>query len=106
MKLLDTDVCTLPSPERPLRLAEFDSLFAQSLSTIETTGSTAVLTLSGPPGLGDRVRDLTARESNCCSFFTFTTTGRDDQLVLTITVPPVHSNLLASLVERAQKGRA
>ncbi len=61
------------------------------------------MTLSGAPGLGDRLRDLTARESSCCSFFDFLVTGNDDELVLTITVPPSRVDLLGSLLERAER---
>ena len=34
------DACTLPTAERPLRLAKFDDLFATTLQSIEHTGPT------------------------------------------------------------------
>ena len=49
------------------------------------------LHLTGSAGLTDRVRDLAARETECCSFFKFTTTGQSaadgESVVLDIEVP-------------------
>jgi hypothetical protein len=104
------DVCTLPAAERPLRLAEFDDLFATALRGVEPVDPThARLRLTGPVGLADTVRDLTERETRCCSFFTFTlrpdppgTAGGDPEtLVLEIQVPHQYTAVLASLVDRA-----
>ncbi|MGK5685207.1 hypothetical protein [Actinoplanes sp. URMC 104] len=94
------DACTLPTAQIPLRLAEFDELFAAALREAKLlTATTARLRLTGP---ADRVRDLTARESACCSFFTFTVRepGPDD-VVLDVEVPPTYAEVLASLVRRA-----
>jgi hypothetical protein len=96
------DECTLPTAERPLRLAEFDALFAAAVRRVETLGPThARLRLTGPAGLEATVRDLTARETECCSFFTFTTTADGENLVLDIQVPGACAEVLAALVERA-----
>jgi hypothetical protein len=43
------------------------------------------------------VRDLTAREAECCSFFTFTLTPDGETLILDIEVPDSHADVLASL---------
>jgi hypothetical protein len=47
--------------------------------------------MTGAAGLGDQVRDLAARESACCSFFSFTTTSQlvegAESVVLEIEVP-------------------
>ncbi|WP_035917475.1 hypothetical protein [Knoellia sinensis] len=99
--LLSTDACTLPSPERPLRVAEFDELFASHVHQVEFSGEDVRLQLSGTEGLVDRVRDLAERESYCCSFFTFTVTGTDEKLTLDISVPPEHHAILDDLAARA-----
>ena len=96
------DECTLPSAERPLRLAEFDALFAAAVRRVETLGPThARLHLTGSAGLEATVRDLTARETECCSFFVFTTEVDGADLTLDIEVPAAYAEVLAALVERA-----
>jgi hypothetical protein len=57
--------------------------------------------MSGPAGLRERVRDLTARESECCSFFTFELAGSDADLELTVGVPAERRDVLAGLADRA-----
>jgi len=106
MPIAIPDACTLPTAERPLRLAEFDALFASAVRQVDTVGPThARLRLSGPAGLAAKVRDLTARETGCCSFFTFTTTEQPtsdgEAVVLDIEVPAAHADVLASLTRRA-----
>jgi hypothetical protein len=93
--------CTLPTAERPLRLAEFDDLFRTSVRSVGRDGDTVHLRLSGPAGLREQVRDLAERESECCSFFTFTLAGTDDDLELGIGVPAAHRVVLDALTVRA-----
>jgi hypothetical protein len=100
------DACTLPTAERPVRLAEFDDLFATAVHRIDPVDAThARLHLTGPAGLTARVRDLAARETECCSFFTFTTTTLPatdgEAAVLDIEVPTAYADVLAALVQRA-----
>jgi hypothetical protein len=100
------DACTLPRVEQPLRLAEFDDLFATAVRRVDpVSASHARLHLTGPAGLADRVRDLAARETGCCSFFTFTTIPRPatdgEAVVLDIEVPAAYADVLASLTQRA-----
>ncbi|GAA2575148.1 hypothetical protein GCM10010399_00650 [Dactylosporangium fulvum] len=61
--------------------------------------------LTGPAGLAATVRDLTAREAACCSFFTFTVTpgpaAGGEALTLDVRVPARHADVLASLTARA-----
>lgn len=52
-------------------------------------------------GLVDGVRDLTDRETSCCSFFTFGIAGTDDGLTLDIAVPPARREILETLADRA-----
>ncbi len=104
-----SDVCTLPSNEQPLRIAEFDDLFATSLQGVERRSPTTLrLVLSGADGLIDRVQDLTDRETACCSFFTFTLVARSDpaldvhQLHLDIEVPQERADVLEAVTQRAE----
>jgi hypothetical protein len=97
------EMCTLPSAERPLRLAEFEELFRGSVRRAEVVSPVrARVWMSGPAGLGASVRDLAARESQCCSFFTFTVTpgggggAVGEELVLDVQVPAAHTEVLAA----------
>jgi len=95
--------CTLPTAAQPLRVAEFTALFATALRHQERLSATHLrLTLAGDVGLVDTVRDLTARENDCCSFFDFTITpGADDVVILDIEVPAVHTGVLDGLSDLA-----
>ncbi|MER5643252.1 hypothetical protein [Streptosporangium sp. NPDC002524] len=99
--------CVLPSGERPLRVAEFDALFASALDGLERMSPTHLrLTLRGARegGAGrveEAARELAARETACCSFFTFTFTRERDALVLDVEVPVTHSGVLDGLVVQA-----
>jgi hypothetical protein len=100
------DACTLPAAERPLRLAEFDDLFVTAVRRAELIGATrARLHLSGATGLTAAVRDLTAREAECCSFFGFTitpaTAAEGEALTLDIEVPARYADVLDALVANA-----
>lgn len=99
------EACTLPTAEQPVRLAEFDELFATVHRVDPVSATHARLHLIGAAGLAARVRDLTARETECCSFFTFTTTpapaAGGEAVVLDIEVPPAYAEVLASLTGRA-----
>ena len=100
------DACTLPTAEQPSRLAEFDAVFATAVGGVESVDAThARIRLAGPPGLAARVRDLAARETECCSFFTFTTipqpVAEGEAVVLDIKVPAAYADVLAALARRA-----
>ena len=93
--------CTLPSAEQPLRVAEFDGLFATGLLGLERTAPT-VLRLSLAAASEVVARKLTARESSCCSFFGFTfTRGSEGRVLLEVAVPAAHIEVLNALAERA-----
>jgi hypothetical protein len=101
------DACTLPTVEHPMRLAEFDALFSTAVRQVESVTSThARMRLTGPVGLTATVRDLTARETECCSFFTFTIrpqrAGDGEALLLDVEVPDRYADVLASLADRAR----
>lgn len=103
--------CTLPTVEQPLRAAEFDDLFVDTLTEIDQEVDTRVrLSLVGAPGLVERVRELVERESRCCSFFEFTIhefdsgvdRNRQVGVHLGIAVPPSHAGVLAAMVRGAR----
>ena len=91
------DACTLPTADRPFRVAEFDRLFADHLRGADRVDATTVeLTLD--PESRATVEDLTARETECCSFFTFTLSETADDLHLRIAVPPTQTAVLDGLL--------
>ena len=96
------EACTLPSRERPLRVAEFDALFAVALRAWERPAAT-LLRLSLEPGCEAELRDLTARETACCSFFTFTM-RHEGLLTLEISVPAAQEPVLDALSARLPRG--
>ena len=97
------DACTLPAAQQPLRLAEFDDLFAASVRDSRRLTPTHLrLNLHGPQGLKAKVEDLAARESDCCSFFTFAVTALAEGMVqFDIEVPAAQTDVLDTLAERA-----
>lgn len=94
------EACTLPSVQRPLRLAEFDNLFTTALLAQQRLSPTH-LRWRLDPTAETTARNLTDRESSCCSFFTFTITGDADTLRLDVQVPATHVDVLDALVQRA-----
>jgi hypothetical protein len=86
------DSCTLPTAERPFRVAEFDRLFADHLRRADRVDP-QTLDLTLDPDCRATVEDLTARETECCSFFTFTLSGTTE-LHLRVTVPPTQTAVL------------
>jgi hypothetical protein len=100
--------CTLPTAEQPVRLAEFDALFATAVRDGERLAPGRLrVTLAGGARLADSVRDLAERETRCCSFFTFTVTTPADGVVrLDIAVPAGQVAVLDSLQDRVTHGRA
>jgi len=102
----EPDGCTLQTAERPLRLAEFDALFATAVLRAEPlTATHARLHLTGGAGLAATIRDLTARETECCSFFDFTVTPRaaaeGEALTVDVAVPAQYADVLSALLARA-----
>ncbi|WP_406164960.1 hypothetical protein [Streptomyces sp. NBC_00996] len=94
--------CTLPTTEQPLRVAEFDALFTERLAGSSRPDPLRLrLVLTGGPGVEETVRDLVARESGCCSFFTFTVSPCTEQIDLDVEVDGAHERMLDALRERA-----
>lgn len=99
------EACTLPTVERPLRLAEFDDLFATALRGQQRLSATA-LRWRLDPAAEATARDLTGRESSCCSFFSFTVARDGDAVRLDVEVPGAHVEVLDALAGRAAAGMA
>ncbi|MGW4639502.1 hypothetical protein ACWEN6_13290 [Sphaerisporangium sp. NPDC004334] len=95
--------CTLPTAEQPLRVAEFDALFAETLQAVRRESSTRLgLELRFAPEHAGRAAELAARENGCCSFFTFTVTVAAGGLTLAVAVPAEHAPVLDALQARAE----
>ncbi|MFB7176849.1 hypothetical protein ACFCYI_03960 [Streptomyces sp. NPDC056257] len=93
--------CTLPTEERPLRVAEWDALCSERLTFLSRPQPFHLcLDLVSGRGVENRVRDLVERESGCCSFFTFTTTPGEDLIRLDIEVDQEHEAVLDALAAR------
>ncbi|SDU76546.1 thioredoxin [Jiangella alkaliphila] len=100
------DACTLPTAERPFRLDEFADLFATSLHGLERPTATR-LVFSLDEAAEGRARDLAARESSCCSFFTFTFRAPVDGTVqLQVDVPAERGSVLDGLAHQATTAAA
>ncbi|MFR9779495.1 hypothetical protein ACL02O_25985 [Micromonospora sp. MS34] len=96
------DACTLPTAERPLRLAEFDRFFTDAVRAVDRVSARHLrLRLDGTARIEETARDLTARESSCCSLFTFDLSRPDpDSLTLEVQVPAGHVDVLDALAAR------
>lgn len=96
------DACTLPTAELPLRVAEFDDLFTFVVRAERRGPQRLDLVLrsivEGP------ARDLARRESECCSFFTFEFESIGDDLLMRISVPPQHVEVLDALQAHVTQG--
>ncbi|WUI03329.1 hypothetical protein OHR68_16455 [Spirillospora sp. NBC_00431] len=95
--------CTLPTAERPPREAEFDALFAEAATGVERPGPGRTrLRLRPGPRTAERAAALAARETACCSFFTFTLTVSGGGLTLDVAVPAAHTPILDALTARTE----
>lgn len=92
----------MPTAERPLRVAEFDELFATAVREVRREDQVRlVLDLSPRPEVAAKAADLVVRETGCCSFFTFGLTATGGSLQLEIRVPGQHTDVLEALAARA-----
>jgi hypothetical protein len=99
--------CTLPTVEQPLRVAEFDALFALVVEPVERMSPTR-LRIRLPVGdeIGSATRDLVAREAGCCSFFSFDVRPLSTSTELQIGVPESQVTVLDAIEQRADAARA
>ena len=93
----------LATAERPLRLAEFDDLFTSALRGQQRLSPTT-LRWRLVPSAEAAVRDLIARETACCSFFTFTVSPGGEVVGVDVEVPAAHVEVLDALAMRAAAG--
>lgn len=95
------DSCTLPTVEQPVRVAEFDRFFAESVLRTHRPARTRLdLLLSADAEA--RGRDLAARESGCCAFFTFGFDATAAGPVMHIAVPDAQVSILDALAARVE----
>jgi hypothetical protein len=92
------DACTLPTPERPLRVAEFDDLFSHVLRMQRREPTRLDLAIAHEAEA--TARDLADRESECCSFFTFEFEPAGDNVLMHISVPPPKVEVLDAIQTR------
>jgi hypothetical protein len=65
-----SESCTLPTVDQPVRVAEFDDFFSESVRAVERVDATTLRLLADSVA-ADRAGDLAGRESSSCSFFGF-----------------------------------
>ncbi|MFI1234402.1 hypothetical protein [Nocardia salmonicida] len=101
------DACTLPTVEQPIRVAEFDRFFADSVhSTTRLSPTRLDLHLASDAEAAGR--DLAVRESSCCSFFNFDFDTISAGVVMQVGVPATYVEVLDAFVARvdaANRGR-
>jgi hypothetical protein len=97
------DACSLPTAEQPLRLTEFDDLFATAVRGRQRITATH-LRWRLDPAAETTARDLAGRETACCSFFSFTFSTDAEDLLLDVTVPQTHVDVLDALAARSAAG--
>ncbi|HET7277721.1 MAG TPA: hypothetical protein VFJ22_06545 [Dermatophilaceae bacterium] len=114
------DACTLPTVERPVRAAEFDTLFEEVVEeVIQVDDTHLVVRLAGGPEVAARASALAAKETACCSFFSFRVVeetegeagtrpgqqagnGAFGHVRLEVDVPPERAAVLSGLAARAE----
>ncbi|MFD6269834.1 hypothetical protein [Nocardia asteroides] len=95
------DACTLPTVDRPIRVAEFDLLFAEGARAVRRPAPTRLeVDLSADAEAAGR--DLAARESQCCSFFAFDFRADGSAVVMGVEVPPAYTHVLDAFTERVR----
>jgi hypothetical protein len=92
--------CTLPTAERPLRVAEFDALFVTALRGQQRVAPT-LLRWQMDPAAEPAARDLAGREAGCCSVFTFTFAPAGNDVEVDVEVPAASVGVLDALAQRA-----
>lgn len=96
------DACTLPTVDRPARLAEFDALFASLRGLHREEPGWLRLRLDDADGVEERARELTAREAECCAFFDFAVHREAREVVVDVRVPPERVAVLDGLAAQAE----
>lgn len=98
-----TSTCTLSSAERLTRAADFDRLFTDVVLGVEhLEDATVRLALRADAPTASRAAELAARETACCSFFSFVLTAKAGSLILEVSVPDEHLPTLNTIAARAE----
>ncbi len=92
--------CTLPTAEQPLREAEFASLFSSAVGVTRPSRGELRIAFPASEDLAGTAASLAARETRCCSFFTFTLTVAAGELTLGVSVAEPHVEVLDALAAR------
>lgn len=101
------EACTLPTADQPARLAEFDALFTSSLREVRRDEPGLLrLRLHGGAEVEATARDLTARETECCSFFGFTVSRTGDEVLVDVRVPADKEIVLDGIAAQAETALA
>ncbi|MFE7723071.1 hypothetical protein ACFU44_29025 [Nocardia rhizosphaerihabitans] len=86
--------------EQPTRVAEFDRFFAESVRSMARPAPTRLdLHVAAAEAAA---RDLAARESKCCSFFTFDFDTTGTGLVMRVGVPAAYVEVLDAFAARVE----
>lgn len=93
--------CTLPTTERPLRVAEFDGIFRGATFVARAAPERMRLVIADASRL-EEVQDLARRETSCCSLFAFDVASVDEGVSLDVQVPAEHIDVLDALERRAR----
>jgi hypothetical protein len=101
------EACTLPTVDQPLRLAEFDELFGTAVLGVRRIEAARLhLDLRPEPAIAARAAELAARETGCCSFFTFSLIIGSGTLTLDVQTPAAQIDVLDALGARAAAAMA
>jgi hypothetical protein len=94
--------CSLPTAERPVRVVEFDQFFTDAVRGVRRRSPTWLsLDLEPDAESAARAAGLALRETECCSFFTFTLTVAGGALQMGVSVPDSYVEVLDALAARA-----
>ncbi|WP_245713952.1 hypothetical protein [Nocardia vaccinii] len=94
----------MPTIEQPIRIAEFDRLFADGVLAVHRPGPVR-LELALDPVFEPVARDLADRESSCCQFFTFDFLTPEDRVVMVVGVPAAYVEVLDAFAARVDAAR-
>lgn len=91
--------CTLPTVDQPVRAAEFDRFFAESVRNVRRPDPMR-LELEIDPATAPVARDLAGRESGCCSFFGFDFALVGTGVLMGVEVPGAYVDVLDAFAAR------
>ena len=94
----------LPEGEQPLRVREFERLFAGALTAVSARpdGRSLRLVLTDRPDVYETAAELAARESESCSFFLFNVTRGAGTVTMDVRVDEAHVDVLRGVERMAR----